>query len=85
MRDSRFVEPSPYATDKGNLIGKDPARISKSDLADLGHPKSYPKVIRAYCLECCLGQESEVRKCVCCECPLWPFRMGRNPFDARAK
>ena len=85
MRDPRFVEPSPYAVDKGNLIGKDPSRISKSDLADLGHHKSYPKTIRAYCLECCLGQESEVRKCVCYECPLWPFRMGRNPFDARAK
>jgi hypothetical protein len=85
MKDECYLEPSPFSVDKGNLIGKDPREISKSDLEALGHPKSYPKIIRAYCLECCSGQEAEVRKCVSFDCPMWPVRMGRNPFHARAK
>ena len=85
MTEESYLEPSPFAVDAGNLIGKDPREISKSDLEALGQPKSYPKIIRAYCLECCVGQESEVRKCVAIDCSLWPVRMGRNPFHASAK
>jgi hypothetical protein len=37
-------------------------------------------VIRAKCLDCCCGQIGEVRKCTSAGCPLWPYRMGSNPF-----
>lgn len=37
------------------------------------------KAIRAKCLECSGNQPSEVRNCLITECPLYPFRMGKNP------
>lgn len=37
------------------------------------------KAIRAYCLECSNQQPSEVRDCHLTDCPLWPYRMGKNP------
>lgn len=52
---------------------------------DLGHRKqSLNKVIREKCLDCA-HCPSEVRKCVSVTCPLWPYRMGANPFRTRAK
>lgn len=52
---------------------------------DLGHTKrALIKVIRAKCLDCA-HDPSEVRKCVSVSCPLWPYRMGKNPFHTRAK
>ena len=38
------------------------------------------KVIRAYCLECCLNSAKEVSLCPAAGCPLHPFRMGKNPY-----
>ena len=35
--------------------------------------------IRNKCLDCCVGQVGEVRKCVAYTCPLWPYRMGKDP------
>ena len=37
------------------------------------------KAIRAKCIDCCCGQIYEVTKCVCVDCPLYPYRMGHNP------
>ena len=37
------------------------------------------KAIRAKCLDCCCGQRDEVKLCPAKDCPLWPFRMGKNP------
>lgn len=49
-----------------------------------GHTKkSLLKVIREKCLDCCVYQHSEVRKCHIKECSLWPYRMGNNPFRKR--
>ena len=43
-------------------------------------PVPFPmKAIRAKCLDCCCGQEAEVRYCTCTDCPLWLFRFGFNP------
>ena len=42
--------------------------------------KSPIKAIRAKCIDCSGGNKAEVRKCVIPECPLFPFRMGKNPF-----
>ena len=38
------------------------------------------KAIRLKCLECCCDQVAEVRSCGAEDCPLWPFRMGKNPY-----
>lgn len=37
------------------------------------------KAIRAKCLDCCGGQYSEVKMCPCTNCPLYDFRLGKNP------
>ncbi len=42
--------------------------------------KSTPiKSIRAYCLQCQGGSPKEVRLCSAQACPLYPYRMGKNP------
>lgn len=41
------------------------------------------KIIREKCLDCCVGKHSEVRLCHITDCPLWPYRMGKNPFHER--
>ncbi len=48
-------------------------------LPDQPKPTSPVKAIRAYCLECCLESATEVKLCAAEECPLWPFRFGKNP------
>ena len=83
-RQHRYLEPSPHEADGGHLVGLDPRRISVSDLRGLGHPESPIKAIRAKCLDCCCGSEGEVRKCVQIDCPVWPYRMGKNVFHSRA-
>jgi hypothetical protein len=37
------------------------------------------KAIRAKCLDCSCWQPKEVRLCVHEKCPLFPYRMGKNP------
>lgn len=37
------------------------------------------QAIRAKCLDCMCGQQAEVRRCPCQDCPLYPFRLGHNP------
>ncbi len=37
------------------------------------------KAIRFKCLDCSGGQPSEVRSCNISECPLFPYRLGKNP------
>lgn len=67
----------------GLPVGRDPRDMSESDLNALGHVKTrIISVIRAKCLDCCGGQQSEVRKCVATACPLWPYRMNANPFHS---
>ena len=48
-----------------------PLRIGK------GRPKL--KDIRAYCLWCCLNNVLEVKLCPTKSCPLWIYRLGKNP------
>lgn len=37
------------------------------------------KAIRAKCLDCCCDQRDEVKLCPVTKCPLWEFRLGKNP------
>lgn len=38
------------------------------------------KVIRDKCLDCMCGHAPEVKMCPSQNCPLWPYRMGKNPY-----
>ena len=41
------------------------------------------KAIRAFCLECSGDSTAEVKACPRNVCPLYPFRMGKNPYRQR--
>jgi hypothetical protein len=74
----RFLEASPYESDGGHLIGKDPREMTTSDWGDRVRLVGL-RAIRAKCLDCSAGQPSEIRKCVAFSCVLWPLRMGTVP------
>jgi hypothetical protein len=38
------------------------------------------KIIREKCLDCRRDSAVEVRLCPMIDCPLFPYRMGKNPF-----
>lgn len=38
------------------------------------------KAIRDKCIDCMCGQANEVKQCSAEHCPLYPFRLGKNPF-----
>lgn len=40
------------------------------------------KAIRAKCRDCSNDQEKEIRECPIEKCPLFPYRMGKNPNRA---
>ena len=37
------------------------------------------KAIRAKCIDCYGGSRYEVENCVTPDCPLYPYRLGKNP------
>lgn len=41
------------------------------------------KAIRQNCLDCCAGSAHEVRLCPILNCPLYPYRFGKNPYIKR--
>lgn len=41
------------------------------------------KAIRLKCLDCSGGSSGEVEKCPITNCPLYPFRFGKNPFRTK--
>jgi len=60
------------------------AKITRPEAQDKDHEKRpLLSVIRAKCLDCCVHQISEVRRCQAFDCDLWPYRMGNNPFTER--
>lgn len=39
------------------------------------------KAIKEKCLnDCCAGMRDEVVNCLCTKCPLYEFRLGKNPY-----
>jgi hypothetical protein len=80
-----YLEPSPYAADRGEIIGVSPLNLSRKDILALGHPTTPMQAIRANCLDCCNGSPAEVRKCTAIGCALWPLRMGKNVYHASAR
>lgn len=81
-----LLEPSPIASDCGQLIGRDPRELKPAELEAADVPLMLAAdAIRAKCVDCCAGDTSEVRKCVSISCPLWLFRMrGRLPSPLKA-
>jgi hypothetical protein len=54
---------------------------SKDELLALGHvPMPVLKAITAKCLWCSGGSRAEVKDCLVKDCPLYPYRMGKNPW-----
>jgi len=53
------------------------------DFKDEKKPTNPVKAIRAKCLDCCCGQQSEVKLCENERCALHPFRFGKNPYRAK--
>lgn len=43
------------------------------------------KAIRMKCLDCCCGQQAEVKSCHINTCALWRFRMGKEERDEQFK
>ncbi len=52
--------------------------VRRADLTPL-------KAIRRFCLQCMGFQTAEVRACTEATCPLWPYRLGRDPGAERAR
>ncbi len=81
---------APAATE--TLLSQDPSTLSESiglathkvavRSSGVNRALTPLKAIRAACLHCCAGQAKEVRECHLDNCPLWPYRMGRNPKRA---
>lgn len=54
---------------------------AREDLEAMGHdPRSPLSAARLKCRECMGGALGEIEKCSAPECPLWPFRSGKNPW-----
>lgn len=45
--------------------------------------KNVLRAVRLKCFDCSAMQLSEVKDCPVSECPLYPFRLGKNPFRKR--
>ena len=41
------------------------------------------KGLRRQCLDMCAENAADARQCPVIDCPIWPYRMGRDPYDAR--
>jgi hypothetical protein len=37
------------------------------------------KILRRYCLQCTNGSRAYIQNCPTYCCPVWPYRMGKNP------
>ena len=81
--DQSLLEISGDKTDGGELVGRRPSDVPSEILARNFTAQKPLKAIRAKCIDCCCGNAAEVRKCVAIDCPLWPFRLGSNPFRKR--
>jgi hypothetical protein len=78
-----LLEISGDKSDAGELVGRSPDEITPATLSLNFRAKNPLKAIRSKCLDCCVGNAAEVRKCVATNCALWPFRRGANPFRKR--
>src|SRR5208337_1121677 len=77
-RESRLLVYGP----NGRRWGRNPKQIEVEDLEAEGHKPMPPlAVMRAMCLDC--RPADEVLVCARPHCPLWPYRLGANPWRQR--
>ena len=74
IRKNRYIETTP----QGQVVGKNPRRLTVADVRDLNHPLQPIYAIRQKCLQCA-GSAAEADACIDLECPLWLFRFGHVP------
>jgi hypothetical protein len=79
-----LLEMSGDNTDGGQAVGRRPSDVPSEFLSANFSAQNPMKAIRAKCLDCCCGNAAEVRKCTATDCPLWPFRLGSNPFRKKS-
>ena len=66
---------------EGSYVGRLPSAGLKDEMEREGHSKQpILSVIRNKCIDCSGNSNKEVRLCAIVSCPLWPYRMGENPF-----
>lgn len=60
----------------------DTRTLTPAAMARMGYARtSRGDAIRNYCVDTCMcGSRNEVLMCASGQCPLWPFRMGNDPF-----
>lgn len=80
------IEPDDEGMDSAERSGR--AASSRTDYDAVvqkfrNNATNRKNAIRAKCVECMGGMVYEVAKCTSKDCPLWEFRMGENPNDAR--
>lgn len=69
---------------EASKIGRDPRSMTIDELNALGHMGgSILRAVRQNCIDCCGGMKAEVRRCRIVKCPMWTYRMGKNPFLKR--
>lgn len=77
------LQRSPYDSDGGALIGRDPRELTREEWSELRPARLVGlKAIRAKCLDCA-HTGAEVRRCTAIACALWPLRMGSVPRGFR--
>jgi hypothetical protein len=65
----------------GAWVGRDPRGVTIAAWEAAGVARRTPlEALRAKCLDCCGGVPKEVRLCMALNCPIWPYRMGTDPF-----
>jgi len=55
---------------------------TKRRSAKLREERGIPSALKAIhqnCLDCGSGSFNDVKNCILSDCPLWPYRFGRNP------
>jgi hypothetical protein len=67
----------------GSTEGRDPSELPKELLERAYEPAPLLRVIRDKCFWCSNGSVGEIRACTAVGCPLWPYRLGKNPFTRR--
>jgi len=66
------------------VIGRDPRKMTLEELAAAGFPRQSPlDAIRAFYLKKHDGSLEAVRDDADTSNPLWPFRLGKDPFPKR--
>lgn len=43
-------------------------------------PRNPVKVLRLKCRDCTNNQIAEIDNCTIRQCPVWPWRFGKNPY-----